>query len=137
MFFKIDVLKNFADLIGKHQCWSITWTPATLLKRDSNKMFSYVKFAKFIRTLFLQNTLGDCFWTNPGDLCGSLCGEVMLSSFRISLSLLSNIMKPFYFLVILWTVNKSCYNDSLCLNECSKMIVLKRKRQLFGGGKLK
>ena len=23
MFFKIDVLKNFANFIGKHQCWSM------------------------------------------------------------------------------------------------------------------
>ena len=29
---------------------------------------------------------------NPGDLCGSLCGEVVLWSFSTSLSLLSNIM---------------------------------------------
>ena len=43
MFFKIDVLKNFAkNFIGKLQCWSIfliklqAWRPAMLLKRDSN-----------------------------------------------------------------------------------------------------
>ena len=33
---------------------------------------------------------------------------------------------------VLWAVNKSCYNGSLCLNEYSKMICLKRKRHLFG-----
>ena len=38
MFFRIGLLKNFANFIGKHQCWSIfsiklqTWT---LLTRDS------------------------------------------------------------------------------------------------------
>ena len=38
MFFKIGVLKNFANLTGKHLCWSI---------------YS-------IRTPFLQNTSGGC-----------------------------------------------------------------------------
>ena len=38
---------------------------------------------------------------------------------------------------ILWTVNKRCYNDSLCLHEYTKMIGLKRKQQLFGTKKLK
>ena len=38
MFFKIDVLKRFAILTGKHLCWSFflirlqAWRPATLLK---------------------------------------------------------------------------------------------------------
>ena len=31
----------------------------------------------------------------------------------------------------------SCYNDSLCLHEYSKMIGLNRKRHLFGAEKLK
>ena len=38
---------------------------------------------------------------------------------------------------ILWTVNKPCHNDSLCLHEYAKMIGLKRKRHLFGAKKLK
>ena len=39
MFLKIGVLKNFANLIGKQQCWSIfliklqAWSPATGLQR--------------------------------------------------------------------------------------------------------
>ena len=42
MFFKIDVLKNFANFAGKHLCWSLfliklqVWRHGTLLKRDSN-----------------------------------------------------------------------------------------------------
>ena len=44
MFFKIEVLKNFANFTGKHLCWSLflikfinaTLSNATLLKRDSN-----------------------------------------------------------------------------------------------------
>ena len=43
MFFRISVLKNFGNFIGKHQRWSIVsiklqaWT---LLKRDSTQVFS-------------------------------------------------------------------------------------------------
>ena len=33
---------------------------------------------------------------------------------------------------ILLTVNKPCYNDSLCLHECTKKIGLKRKRHFLG-----
>ena len=42
MFFVIGVLKNFANFTGEHLCWSLffiklqAWTPAALLKRDSN-----------------------------------------------------------------------------------------------------
>ena len=39
--------------------------------------------------------------------------------------------------LILWTVNKSCYNDSLCFHEYTKMTGLKRKRHLFREEKLK
>ena len=48
------------------------------------------------------------------------------SSFEISL-----LFKFQYasILLILWSVNKPCYNDSLCLHEYTKMIGLKRKRQ--------
>ena len=40
-------------------------------------------------------------------------------------------------LLLSYIVNKSCYNDSLCLHEYSKMIGLNRKRHLFGAEKLK
>ena len=42
MFFKIGVLKNFANFTAKHLCWSTffiklqAWRAAALLKRDSN-----------------------------------------------------------------------------------------------------
>ena len=42
IFFKIDVLKNFAKFTRKQPCWSLflitlqAWKPATLLKGDSN-----------------------------------------------------------------------------------------------------
>ena len=170
MFFKIGVLKNFANFRGKHHCWSIfrsscsqvffkvgvlknfttftekhpcgtlfltklqAWRPITLTKRcfpvfiakflrtalfiehhlwwlllyffnkvaglkTSNVIkkrlqhrYFPAKFAKFLRALFSQNISGGCFWTNPGDFCGSLCGEVTLWWFSTSLSLLFNVM---------------------------------------------
>ena len=42
MFFKIGILKNFANFTGKHMCWSLflikllVLRPATLLTKDSN-----------------------------------------------------------------------------------------------------
>ena len=67
-----DVLQNrcpwkFCNVYRKHLCWSLflinmqAWRPVTFLKRDLNMCFP-VKFAKFLRTPYLQNTFGDCFW---------------------------------------------------------------------------
>ena len=48
MFFKIDVLKNFANFTGKHLCWSLfsiqlqALRSAPLLKRDFNMLDSNV-----------------------------------------------------------------------------------------------
>ena len=92
MFLKIGVLKNFANLIGKHRCWSIfliklqAWRPPTLFKKDSNTGVFLWNLRNFYEHLFLQNTSCGCFLTNPGDLCGSLCGEVILWSLSTSLS---------------------------------------------------
>ena len=47
MFFKIMILKNFANFTGKHECWSFFITklqalkPATLLKTES-RYFSMI-----------------------------------------------------------------------------------------------
>ena len=57
MFFKIGVFKNFSNFIGKYQCWIISWTPATLSKRDSNTMFSCKIFKIFKNTLFYRTPL--------------------------------------------------------------------------------
>ena len=35
--------------------------------------------------------------------------------------------------LLLWTVNKPCYNGSLCLHEYTKVIGLKRKRHCLEG----
>ena len=63
MFFKIDVLKNFASFTGKHRCYSLSliklqvFRPATLLKRDSNTGAFSVKFVNFLRTPFFAEHL--------------------------------------------------------------------------------
>ena len=60
---KKRVFKNFAKFTGKHLCQSLFFNnaglrPATLLKiRLWHKCFP-VKFAKFLRTTFIQNTSG-------------------------------------------------------------------------------
>ena len=58
MIFKIDILKNFATIAGKHPCWSLfliklkTWSPAALLKRDHNTGVSMWILQNFLRTAF-------------------------------------------------------------------------------------
>ena len=56
-FFKISVLKNFADSTGKHLCWSFfliklqALRPVTLLKTDQHTCFP-MKLVNFLRTIF-------------------------------------------------------------------------------------
>ena len=57
MFLKISVLKNFANLTGKHLCWSLFLIQTLLDSVDSVKKrlqhrCYLVKFAKFLKTLF-------------------------------------------------------------------------------------
>ena len=66
MFFKIGVLKNFANFKGKHLCWILFLiiSPATLFKKRLKHGCFPVKLAKFLRTpFFLQNTSGGGFWS--------------------------------------------------------------------------
>ena len=147
MFFKIHVLKNFAKFTGKHQCWSLF-----IKNRLQHRCFS-VKFTNFLRTPFFTEHLQYCFRTNPRDLCGTFDNGIFWS-FSISLPWLSDIMlnllskcsfdisllfklKYAAISLILFTVNKPCYNDSLCFHEYTKIIGLKRKRHLFGAKELK
>ena len=65
---KKGVLKNFAKFTGKHLRQSLFFNkvagpmPASLLqKRLWHRCFP-VNFAKFLRTPFLKNTSGGCFW---------------------------------------------------------------------------
>ena len=67
MFFKISVLKRFANFTGKHLCWSLfliklqALRPATLLKKDSNtgvylwnlRIFNNTFFKEHFQWLFL------------------------------------------------------------------------------------
>ena len=56
MFFKICVLENFTIFTGKHLCWSLFYKVAGL------KVGRFpVNIAKFLRTLFSQNTSGRLF----------------------------------------------------------------------------
>ena len=64
------VLRNFSKFTGKHLCHSLCFnkvanlSPATLLtERLWHRCFP-VNFEKFLRTPFLQNTSGCCFWKN-------------------------------------------------------------------------
>ena len=55
MFFKIDVLKNFANFTGKHQCWSL-FLVNFIKKRLQHKCFP-VKYANLLRTPFFTKHL--------------------------------------------------------------------------------
>ena len=62
MFSKISALKNFANVIGKHQCWSIfliklqAWRSATLLKRDSNTGVFLCEICEIFKNTFFYRT---------------------------------------------------------------------------------
>ena len=68
VFCKKGVLGNFAKFTGKHMCQRLFFNkvaglkPATLLKKSLWHRCFPVNFAKFLRTPFLQNTSGGCFW---------------------------------------------------------------------------
>ena len=73
MYFRISVLKKFAMFTRKHLCWSLflinmqAWRPATLLKRDSNTVFSWEIF-KIFKNIFFYRTRsvaasGNISWT--------------------------------------------------------------------------
>ena len=74
MFFKIGVLKsltNFTEsicvgILLKKTC---RLKACNFIKKDSNTVGFFVKLAKFLRKLFLQNTSGDGFCTSRGCFC--------------------------------------------------------------------
>ena len=72
--FKIGVLKNFINFIGKYIYWNLfliklqAWRPATLLKRDSNTGVFLWNLQNFSEHFFLQNISGGCF-CKKGDFC--------------------------------------------------------------------
>ena len=67
------VLRNFAKFAGKHLCQSLFFNkatglrPARLLKKRLWHLCFPLNFAKFIRTLFLQNTSGQLLLKTPSN----------------------------------------------------------------------
>ena len=61
------IFRNFANFTGKYLCQSLFFNKvaglmlATLLKKRLWYRSFPLKFAKFLRTLFLQNTSSGCF----------------------------------------------------------------------------
>ena len=53
---KKGVLRDFTKFTRKHLYQSLR--PATLLTKRLGQRYSFVNFAKFLRTTFLQNTSG-------------------------------------------------------------------------------
>ena len=73
LFCKKYVLENFEVFTGKHLCRSLFFNKvadlrsSTSIKRDSDMGF-FANFAKFLRTLFSENTYGSCLWIVFGSL---------------------------------------------------------------------
>ena len=63
------ILKNFTRFTGKQMCWSLLFNKVsgqrlkTLLKKRLQHRCFLANFAKFLRTLFLQNTPGQLLLT--------------------------------------------------------------------------
>ena len=74
IFLKIGFLKSFANFTGKHLCWSLFLKNLQAQGLQLHKKrLQYgcfpVKFAKFLRNRFVENTSGDCFCTFGGCFC--------------------------------------------------------------------
>ena len=62
MFFEKGVLKNFVIFTGKYLRWSLFLIKLTQKTSQKLKHRCFlVNIAKFLRTLFLQNSSGSCF----------------------------------------------------------------------------
>ena len=58
MLFKIDVLKNFGNLTGKHLFWDLFfWHSCNFMKKTLHCRCSIVKIEKFLRTTFFTKQL--------------------------------------------------------------------------------
>ena len=55
------VLRNFIKLTGKHLCQSLFFNKVALKKESLTQVF-FCEFVTFLRTPFLQNTSGGCFY---------------------------------------------------------------------------
>ena len=105
MFFKIGVLKNFANFTGKHPCQDLPQACNFIKERLQYRCFSEI-YAKFLRTPFSQNASGGCFWNNlmiefvPGHDTGKTAKEMLYISAAITNKVL-NILENGNFLSIL------------------------------------
>ena len=69
IFFKIGVLKNFANFLGKYLWWSLfliklqAWRPATLFRRDCNTGVFHWNLRNFQEHLFYRRPLVATFET--------------------------------------------------------------------------
>ena len=151
MFFRIDVFNSFTNFTGKHQCWSLFLIKlqAYYEKEVPTEVLS-CEISELFKNTFYKTTPLLAAFEQTKEI--SVVG--IFRSFSISLPWLSNIMlnsltkssldisllfklKYAAISLILWTVNKPCYNNSLCLHEYTKMIGLKRKQHLLAEKKLK
>ena len=99
MFYKTDVLKNFAKFTGKHLCQTLFFSKVTLLKKRLWYRCFPVSFAKFLRTAFSTNTSGGCacysseqLWIKhlPGKVSQNSRGNILVLSWtKILLQLLA------------------------------------------------
>ena len=78
MLLKISGLKNFANLTGKHLCWSLfliklqVFRPATLLKRDSNGGAVFFKKCKIFKNTFFY------LFTVNASVCSENLGKILV-----------------------------------------------------------
>ena len=72
------VLRNFAIFTGKHLCQSLVFNKVAGLWH----LYFPMNFAKFLRTHFLQNTSGDCFFTHSVWLLVHLWNKVTIATHK-------------------------------------------------------
>ena len=97
LFFKIDFLKNFAILTGRHLLWSLfliklqAWTSITLFKKRLYNSCFCVNIVKFLIKLFVWNTSSGCFFLrmveeflrNSNLKFRGICTEEFVRSFNL------------------------------------------------------
>ena len=103
---KIGVIKNFAKFSGKHLCRDLFFNkvaglkPGTLLKKRLRHSCFPGNFAKFLRTAFLKNTLGDWFWNDKNQMKFFLPMTQLFFDWKINDWSWKNMRKPL--------IKKSC-----------------------------
>ena len=109
VFCKKVILRSFAKFTGKQLCQSLFFNKVAGLRH----IYFPVNFAKFLRTLFLQNTSGGCFWTK------GFSGIYSESFFLFCLGFLS---KTFTNRRTAWEGGRHFLNSSLPLPPASETL---------------